>query len=326
MDKHISDSIPIYTEYLHNVNLCINLFKELESNRTWGDWFVGDRDKINAKRLLEVTSEFKEKLEKILPIYITLSSNIEQGQKMELRYQRGANLQLDYFEDESIAKHVKQPSTPTSTPRGDYSRCKEQTCKLKAAGYGVGGYALGGAVGSEMVYTGTVAALAMTGPVALIPVAVGLAIGGIAAYARYYMHSGSRERGLEYQKLKVLYDSLNNADMLANLQTHCVTMKEWSDKVAEQLKEYKLEYGTHQQAIVHKDAAAELLKASILYFNTLLSEIEQLKSSEQGMAEDMRKRLATRTAVSSCKTFLKQSLNYSDSDAQEFINKLQSKS
>ena len=181
MAENISDSIPIYSEYLTNVNLCINLFKELESNRTWGDWFVGDRGKINFTRLLEVTSEFKEKLEKILPIYITLCSNIEQRKRMELRYQRESNLQLEYFKDEPIAKQVKQPSTPTSTPKVDNSLCKEQTSILKTMAYGVGGAVGGGAVASGIVYTGTVAALAMTGPVSLIPACVALAIGAIAA-------------------------------------------------------------------------------------------------------------------------------------------------
>ena len=328
MAENISDSIPIYTKLLNDVNSCLNLFNKLESNRTWGDWFVGDRSKINSEGLLEVTKEFKKLLEQLLPIYTTLSSNIERGKKMELEYQgrSKSNSQLDYFEDESIARQVKVLSTPKSTPKVVYSLCKEQTCKLKTTGYVAGG-AVGGViagVGGRIAYTGTIAALAITGPVVLIPVGVGLAIGGIAASACYYMHSGSRKRGLEYQKLKVLYDYLDNTDLLPNLQTNCVIMQQLSDDVVKQLETYKLEFGTHQQAIVQKDARKEIAKVSKLYINTLLTEIEQLKSSEPDMGEDMRKRMATKIAASSCKTFLKQSLDYSDSDAQEFIDDLQS--
>ena len=315
MADNISGWKSIYTKLLTDVNLSLNIFKELESNRTWGDWIVGDRGKILTERLLEVTKEFKEKLEKLLSIYTTLSSDIEWGKKMELGYQRRSIFQLDYFKDESIAKQLKDLSSPKSIPEVDNSRCKQHTCKLKTTGY-----VAGGAV-SGVAYTGIVATSAVTGPFALIPVGVGLAIGAIAAFAHYYMHSGSRKRGLEYQKLEVLYDSLNNTELLPNLQTHSVIMQQLSDDVDKQLKTYKQEFGTHQQAIEQKDARKEL-KATKQYFKTLLTEIELLKSSEPDMGEDTRKRMATRTAANSCKTFLKQSLNYSDSDAEEFIDDL----
>ena len=101
-------------------------------------------------------------------------------------------------------------------------------------------------------------------------------------------------------------------------------MKELSENVDMQIETYKLEFGTHRQAIEQKNARKEIAKATKLYFKTLQSEIEQLKSNEPDMGEDMRKRMATRIAASSCKTFLKQSLDYSDSDAKEFIDDLQS--
>ena len=192
MADNISNAIPIFAKYLNDVNLCLNLFKELESNRTWGDWIVGDRGKILTERLLEVTNEFKEKLEKLLSIYTTLSSDIEWGKKMELGYQRRSIFQLDYFKDESIAKQLKDLSSPKSIPKVDNSRCKQHTCKLKTTGY-----VAGGAVAGGVVCTGTIAALAITGGIVLVPAGIGLVIGAIAAFrsAQYNINSG-RERGV----------------------------------------------------------------------------------------------------------------------------------
>ena len=354
MDKNISDWKSIYTKLLTDINWCLNIFNKLESDRIWGDWIVGDRGKINTKRLLKDTKEFKELLEKLLSICTTLSRNIEWGKKMELGYQGRLKsiFQLDYFKDESIAKHVKDLSTPTSTSKVDYSLCKEHTSYSKtgyvtggaiagvaggavAGGAAVGGFGGGSLIGlgvaggvgggtviGGVVSAGTVAALAISGGIVLVPAAIGLVTSAIAAFklAQNNIISG-KERGVEYQVLKVFYDSLNNTELLANLQTHCVIMQHLSDNVAEQLKTYKLEFGTHQQAIEQKNYT---IKASKLYYETLQSEIEQLRSSEPGMGEDMREKMAKRTAASSCKTFLKQSLDYSDSDAKEYIDELQS--
>ena len=83
-------------------------------------------------------------------------------------------------------------------------------------------------------------------------------------------------------------------------------------------------YKFHSSGKERDYQTVQFAKATKLYFKTLQSETEQLNSGEPDMGEDMRKRMAKRTAASSCKTFLKQSLDYSDYDAQKFIDDLQS--
>ena len=323
----------IFTKLQRDANECINLFEELENGRTWAectsDWFVGDRVKINPVRLLSYMKKFKEEVKTLLSIYTTLSRKVQWGKTLELGYQENmrSNFQLDYFKvgiDASIDKQFNEFSL--SIPGKE---AKEQTCKLKTTGIVVGGAVAGAVigVGGTALAATSIGATLSSGIAALglgmvasgfvIPAGIGLVFGSIAAIAHHRIHSSGRERGLDYQTVQLLYDSFHDNKLLSGLETLSSKMKQLSENVDMQIYTYKLEFGTHQQAI-------ELAKATKLYFKTLSTEIEQLKSNEPGMGGDMRKRMATKIAASSCKTFLKQSLNYSDSDAQEFIDDLQS--
>ena len=197
---------------------------------------------------------------------------------------------------------------------------RNKTCKLTTAGIVTGGVATGGAVSG-------VAALAVAGvagTVLLIPVGIGLLVGTVGAIAYYSVHSRGRGRGLEYQNVKFLYDSFHKDKLLSKLQTHSIKLQQLSDNVDTQIETYKLEYGTHQQAITNKNDDKKQSKATKLYYKTKEAEIEQLRSSEPDMDGAMRKRMATKIAVSSCKTYLKESMGYSNFEADEFIEDLQS--
>ena len=200
---------------------------------------------------------------------------------------------------------------------------------MGTTGIAVGGI-VGGAVLGGTALAATVVALGLgfTTSYLLLPVGIGLLIGiligSIAEMAHYNAHLSGRKRGLDYQKVQSLYDSFHENKLLSNLESLSSKLEQLSENVDMHIEAYKLVFGTHQQAIEQKDAGKEIAKAFKLYFKTLRSETEQLKSNEPDMGEDTRKRMAKRTAASSCKTFLKQSLNYSDSDAQEFIDDLQS--
>ena len=323
----------ILTKLQRDANECINLFEELENGRTPGecmsDLVVGDRAKINPERLLIYMKKFQKEVKTLLSIYTTLSRKVKWGKTLELGYQENmrSNFQLDYFKegiDASIEKQFNEFSL--SIPGKE---AKEQTCKLKTTGIVVGGAGVGAVVGvgGTALAATSIGATLSSGIAALglvIPDGIGLVFGSIAAIAHHMIHSSGRERGLDYQTVKLLYDSFHNNRLLSSLESLSSKMEQLSENVDMQIETYKLEFGTHQQAIEQKNAGKEIAKATKLYFKTLSTEIEQLKSSEPGMGEDMRKRMATKIAASSCRTFLKQSLNYSDSDAQEFINDLQS--
>ena len=332
MAENNPDWESILTKLQLDASECINLFERIETARTWGelrsDRVVGDRGNINPERLLSYVKKFQKEVETLLSIYRILSRKVDLGKKLELGYQENvkSNFQLDYFKegiDASINKGFNEFSI--SIPKKE---AKEQTCKLKTTGIVVGGAGAGGAVGGGVVvggiaYTGA-ATIGLVASGLIIPVGIGLLIGSLAAIKHYNVHLSGRERGVEYQKVQSLYDYFHKNKLLSSLETLSVKMKQLSENVDMQMETYKLEFGTGRQAIEQKNARKETVKASKLYYETLQSEIEQLKSSEPGMGEDTRKRMAKRTAVSSCKTFLKQSLNYSDSDAQEFIDDLQS--
>ena len=311
----------ILTKLLKDVNECENLFNELEKHQTWGewvtDWFVGEKGNINPKKLLDFTGKFKKEVEKLLSIYTTLSRKVEWGKTLEIGYQKSSNFPLVYFResvDESIARSFGELSISIS----DVKSSKEQTCKLSTVKIVTGGNALGG--------IGTAVALGagLAGPALIIPAGIGLLIGSIGAIAHYSLHSRGRKRGLDYQTVRFLYDSFHDGRLLSNLQTHSVKMQNLSDNVSMQTKTYELEFGTHKQAVDQKNASKNPAKATKIYYKTKEREIEQLRSSESDMDEDMRERMATKIAESSCKTFLKETLDYSDSEIKEFIDDLRS--
>ena len=321
----------ILTKLLKDASECINVFEELKIGRTrseWtSDWVVGDRAKINPERFLSYMKKFKEEVKNLLSICITLSGKVKSGKKMELRYQENvkSNCQLDYFKegtDASINKQFKKFSISIY----DGKEAKEQTCKLKTTGMVVGGTVAGGAVGGAgvgaVVASTGAATLGLVASGLIIPFGIGLLIGSIGAIVHHNVHSSGRKRGVDYQTMQLLYDYFHGYELLSNLETLSSKMKQLSENVDMQIETYKLEFGTHRQVIEQKNAGKELAKATKLYFKTLQSETEQLKSTETDMSEEEKSGLAARAAVRSCKTFLKK-LDYSDSQADEFIKELQ---
>ena len=309
----------ILTKLLMDANECVDLFQELETEQTWGewvsDWVVGERGKINSDKLLHFTKKFKEEVEKLLSICSKLSRKVEWGKTMELGYQKSSNFPLVYFRervDKSIARQFNELSISISAVKSS----KEQRCKLRTVGIVTGGTALGG--------IGTAVALGagLAGPALIIPVGIGLLIGSIGAIAHYSIHSRGRKRGLEYQTVRFLYDSFHDKKLLSNLQTQSIKLQNLSDNVSEQIETYKLEFGTHRQAMDQRNASRNPAKATRVYYKTKEAEIEQLRFNEPDMDEDMRRRMATRIAESSCKTFLKETLRYSDPEIRDFINDL----
>ena len=311
----------VLTKLQRDASECINLFEKLETGRTWAewtsDWVVGDRAKINPARLLIYMKKFQKEVKTLLSIYTTLSRKVKWGKTLELGYQENmkSNFQLDYFK-EGIDAIIDKQFNEFSLSISDGKEAKEQTCKLKTTKIVVGG-----AVGGAVVGHPGAATLGLVASGLIFP--FGILISSIVI-AYHKVHLSGRKRGLDYQTVQSLYDSLHDNKLLSNLETLSSKMKELSENVDMQIETYKLEFGTHRQAVEQKDVVKEIAKATKLYFKTLQSEIEQLKSNEPDMGGDMRKRMATKIAASNCKTFLKQSLNYSDSDAQAFIDELQS--
>ena len=69
-----------------------------------------------------------------------------------------------------------------------------------------------------------------------------------------------------------------------------------------------------------------LARAKYEYNAVLTAELEELDSTEKGLSEETRIRIAKREAVRSCKRFLKEELKFSNSIADEYVKTIQASS
>ena len=193
------------------------------------------------------------------------------------------------------------------------------------------------------VLVGSVVAIATAGAVVAIGTAsvvtqgtddIGLAtaaIGGfafvavlISTIAYSYAHNKAKCRALKYQELKQLSDALHDHAMLSLFQAHHLNIENILCGVEKILdiwdKHLEIASKSSQKTIENSNSSE---KARRIYYKTFHDNLQMLKETETEMSEDMRNRMAANMAVTACKTFLKETQQYSDSDADEFIRNLQ---
>ena len=75
------DLVSAYTNVLKDLNYCINLFEDLEIGRTekeiWFDYYAGERDQINLEDLPENLEVLKKEIELGLQLYMKLSCKMK---------------------------------------------------------------------------------------------------------------------------------------------------------------------------------------------------------------------------------------------------------
>ena len=185
MDKLLSENIiPAYEEKLLQLNICIDMFKQIETNRTLSEIFcdfaAGKRKRINPKRLLNHLEDVENELSEGMEMSMML---LGQGEEMRkyLKNTKVTKFKLDKTETNvSKTSPVKEVAIPAIAVIG--------SSVIGAAGGGVAGAVVGvaGAVILKLIITKaavtlvTIAGAAATG--GLIGAGVGLvALGGIAA-------------------------------------------------------------------------------------------------------------------------------------------------
>ena len=192
-----NDIIPHYREHLVQVNTCLALFKELETNRTWGEWFTdwnyGARNEINRPRLIDNLNGLKEALMEGLTQYTRLLSEKDELKKV-FRELMVSKIDLD------ITHEMIESNT-------DFK---------KGADYIFGSSPLMSVMVELLAkLTDTVSALAAIG----IGVGVGVVAGGLLYGIHLLAKSYGEKRGLKYQQVKAISDAFD-ANFLGKIEAY----------------------------------------------------------------------------------------------------------
>ena len=348
------------TEINSCLNLFDELDKRRNFSEWVSDWAVGERRAIDFKSITSNLKKIKSELEKGIKLHSNLLVKLNSFEMMDNTYQQkirdskhsAANTSQLVEHHNDFVEKVKKDCIALSTAvvklkntgvferkefERDFGSFIQSGIEMGAKGGAVGGAgALGaggsmalanyGYLGSGLVATKLIAASSLLGitttggALAVGAAATGGVVavaGAIGCIAYLYAQPKGKKRGFEYQELKFLCDGLNNGKLLAAFQTHHTCIHEISNGIDKTLKMCDKHF---EKRIV--DYGGDLIKATRIYYQTFHDNLQMLKETETEMSEDMRNRLAANIAVIACRTFLKETLKYSDSGADEFIQKL----
>ena len=131
--------------------------------------------------------------------------------------------------------------------------------------------------------------------------------------------TGFNDRNTRYAELQSLFESLNNSDLMGALQETHRTIENLIKEIDELMKKCEAESMKKET----KSSVQSAIKATKMFYETEKEELQELVATEPDMNEDTKKKIAKRAAVRNCKTFLTGKLQYSNAEADEFINDLQ---
>ena len=341
--------LPAYKQLLTDLNYCINLFEDLESGRTlWEtitDWTVGERNSINIIRTKERLNTLKLEIEKGIECYIHLCIKMKGAEIVEQSYlQRIDGKQQSCYDDSLL---VRFKNDFNMTMKSEYNRLtqavtnineivlKKEDVKcetgivsgavevvkpaigvLEVVGPAFGIFELA-AVSGIVVVGASGVAVATVAVAAVAAVAILSTLIGSIAYA--YARSQGKDRGMKYKEVKQLSDALNNNEILSLFQSHHACINGISlglDKTIDMCKEQ------FESMIKSSNTLQDSSKSAQIYEEAFQENLRLLQESEPEMSEATRKRMATKLAETACRTFLMEVLNYSETEANEFIRTL----
>ena len=359
----MSDNLPdisaeskSFRQLLTNTNYCINLFEELECNRSWtewaSDWAVGERNSINVENMLAYLRKLKEDVQSILTVYGGLAEALDRVKMLKSRneefnrilpgtadnsrlieltkhFNTHVNSQIEKIQsliskfDETFRLHRKEPA---------FSLVGTSTTAATTSGIGaVGAIAYAKGVTIKPLLTTTVSkkaiAKALTGEVGKAALVAGI-VGGIAYV---YLRSKGTARGLQYKQVKELYEVLHDSEIYAKFITHEDEIRSVSKQLNSRVDNYQILFDNfYNNRMDHafpersKQNEGEVLKEAMkLYKGTIEKELEELLTEEPDVNEENRMKTAKRVAKNSCKSLLKEKLEYTDVEANEIIELLQ---
>ena len=239
--------IPIYHKHLKQVNICILMFEELETNRSYGemfsDWADGSRNKINDQRLIEHLRKLKEEILTGIRYYTRL---LVQKDKIKntLNYLSISNAELE-------VKLEKVPKVSGMNKIGKGALYVGAGAVTGAVGGAVTG-ALVSAIGaiytnyatlSVSIATFKLIASAAVGSTAVLGVGVcagaGVVVGAVLMLIYAIAKNHGKKRGLKYQQIINLKESLEY-NYLGSIRTNHEFLKEVYDTIDKQFKSEKI--------------------------------------------------------------------------------------
>ena len=353
------DLISAYTNVLKDVNYCINLFEDLEIGRTqkeiWFDYYAGERDQVNLEDLPENLEVLKKEIELGLQLYMKLSC------KMKIL---NTNQSSQDFKQQSIIHSDK------ITPRwGIQQELRSQFEDLLS----------------------TIADIKTPEKVQ--------SKAGIFGFTILEYIPSYRDRKIHYNGAKILYQTLNQKNVLSVLKENHTSIRELIECIDDAIRNVNIprrynpshtfgednlnsqqrnspentegidsisdtvlnpEHNSpieNTKPLLYSDNSnpskstnvrikqpevteladcsqnsdldiddIDLVRAKDEYNVTLVQELDELYRVEKGINEETASGMAKRAAAKSCKCFLREKLNFSDTKADRCIRIIQDSS
>ena len=214
--------VPIYKEHLKQLDICVEIFSNLEENRSFCnlicDWADGERNKINVLRMLRHLCKLKRELINGIQKYENLLE-LTEDMKNIVSYIDNSNSKR------IIHKRKKVDEISFKNHLGRGAMC---------AG---GGALVGGIVGAGIGYSGLSTGLlvkcgllkasATTLQVTAVTAGIGAIALGATALVIYSIYSIAKsygkERGLKYHQVRAFSEALN-VDYLSSIRADHETM------------------------------------------------------------------------------------------------------
>ena len=374
MDERIDDSTKAsdyFRKFLIDTTECIIIFESLEHERTLtecaSDWVAGERNSINKARMTHDLKSLESSVKGVIKAYDKLFKALDRVKSLNKRSEQLSLLTSDIadpgLDDTSQLKTLKRLDSKFLENK------KLPAEKLKCTAVKVGGSLAGGGGATALVagVVGVATKVSVVKGCIVVPLVVKVAtgtagivlsvgsglviVGGVAAIAGAvgavaYIFLHSKDRGLRYQKLKRLYDAINDPQAIAQFQTlkeeietntqrinsqaddHKKSMDEAlkikKEDQAQALQVKRLQIETNLQVEKEKSAQKKenVFEAMELYRSSLKDELDELATAEPDWNEETRGRHAKKTAKKICVSFLKGRLNYTHDEADKFVEGL----
>ena len=243
-----SEALDYFYKLLTNTKTCIILFESLEYKRTWtewvSDWAVGERNSINKDRMTRDLKLLESSVEGVIAAYVELIKALNRVKSLNKRSEQLSLLTSDITDSSADGKSQVEILKRLDSKFANNTNVllKELNPVTKKVAVGIGGVggvlAVAGAVGVGVVVKGIVVAplivaaaggVAITGGIVLISGVVG----------KLAFHSRGKDRGSQYQRVKQLYDALDDQEAIANFQTHESEIKGNTQRIQSQICDYR---------------------------------------------------------------------------------------
>ncbi|KAI6650317.1 hypothetical protein LOD99_5995 [Oopsacas minuta] len=341
-----------FRQILTNTNHCLDMFEHIETNRTWSewasDWAVGERNSINGERMVGFLKKLINNARSGQNACAECLEALDKADSLNTRAKQ-MNIYLE-VEDYDISQ-VKLGKTYdlNRSPKYKETKALEYADLITYGGLTV--LATGTVTGIEFKRRGKnwqeitklfrkVNILTFSRDTVIICSFTALGV-LLATIAYNNVHSKGLERGEIYHKVKELYETLALFEVegtLASFDSFVMEIESVTRQIHSRNVDYEKMVDFHiteasnarfqietnlrneEKTRQNKKGVTEAMK---LYQQTIEKELNDLSIEEPDMSEEMRKRSAKRIAKNSCKSFLKGKLNYTDDEADEFVEVFQ---